>query len=136
MPAVIAEGLFRVDDGRVVLLGSRRRSTGAVKFPAERQELFDGIDEIDSLELSTGGTLYTFTTQEFVPPLPYRGKRGEDFRPYVVGFVELPEGLMVETLIVNSPVDGLRIGQRMVATTTTFETAEGESLLTYAFRPA
>ena len=136
MTEVIAPGLFRVDGEQVVLLGSRRRSSGAVKFPAERAELFEGLDEIDPVELSSEGTLYTFTTQEFVPPLPYQGKRGDEFRPYVVGFVELPEGLMVESLIVGADAGHLRIGQRMVATTTTFETADGESLLTYAFQPA
>ena len=135
--ALISEGLFRVDGDRAVLLGSRRRSTGAVKFPAERPELFDGTDDIEPLELSTEGTLFTFTTQEFAPPLPYKGKRAPDeFRPYVVGYVELAEGLLVETLIVGAAANDLRIGQPMVSTTTTLETADGQSFLTFAFRPA
>lgn len=71
MTALIADGLFRVENEQVVLLGSRRRSTGSVKFPAERQELFEGVDYIEPLALSGEGTLYTFTTQEFAPPLPY-----------------------------------------------------------------
>jgi uncharacterized OB-fold protein len=137
MSALIAEGLFRVDGDKVVLLGSRRRSTGAVKFPAERPELFDGIDEIEPLELSTQGTLFTFTTQEFAPPLPYKGKRGPgEFQPYVVGYVELPEGLLVETLIVGADASNLRIGQPMVSTISTLDTADGQSFVTYAFSPA
>jgi uncharacterized OB-fold protein len=141
MTAVIAEGLFRVDGERAVLLASRRRSSGAVKFPAERPELFDGDsdiqDDIEPIELSTEGTLYTYTTQEFAPPLPYKGNRDpETFQPYVVGFVELPEGVLVETLIVGATAAELRIGQPLVSTTTTLETAEGQSLLTFAFRPA
>lgn len=141
MTALIAEGLFRVDGERAVLFASRRRSSGAVKFPAERPELFDGDPEmqedIESIELSTEGTLYTYTTQEFAPPLPYKGNRDpKAFQPYVVGFVELPEGVLVETLIVGANVAELRIGQSLVSTTTTLETAEGESLVTFAFRPA
>ncbi|ORV50483.1 hypothetical protein AWC03_22960 [Mycobacterium europaeum] len=137
MSALINEGLFRVDGDRSVLFGSRRRSTDVVKFPAERPELFDGTDDIEPIELSTEGTLYTYTTQEFAPPLPYKGHRSpEKFRPYVVGFVELPEGLLVEALIVGASSDALRIGQPMVSTTTTLETADGQSFLTYAFRPA
>lgn len=58
------------------------------------------------------------------------------FQPYVVGFVELAEGVLVETLIVDATADELRIGQRLVSTTTTLETADGQSLLTFAFRPA
>jgi uncharacterized OB-fold protein len=137
MSTLITEGLFRVDGDRAVLFGSRRRSSGVVKFPAERPELFDGTDDIEKIELSTEGTLYTYTTQEFAPPLPYKGHRSaENFRPYVVGFVELPEGLLVEALIVDTSADALRIGQPMVSTTTTLETADGQSLSTYAFRPA
>jgi uncharacterized protein len=141
MTALITEGLFRVDGDRAVLFASRRRSSGVVKFPAERPELFDGSPDtqadIESLELSTEGTLYTFTTQEFAPPLPYKGNRSPDaFRPYVVGFVELAEGLLVESLIIGASPAELRIGESLVSTTTTLETADGETFLTYAFRPA
>ncbi|BBX94266.1 MULTISPECIES: Zn-ribbon domain-containing OB-fold protein [Mycolicibacterium] len=141
MTTLITEGLFRIDGDRAVLFASRRRSTGAVKFPAERPELFDGApdiqDDIEAIELSTEGTLYTYTTQQFAPPLPYKGNRSpEVFKPYVVGFVELAEGLLVETLIIGAEPADLRIGQRLVSTTTTLETADGKSLVTFAFRPA
>jgi uncharacterized protein len=141
MTDLITGGLFRVDGERAVLFGSRRRSSGVVKFPAERPELFDGSPDtqadIESLELSTEGTLYTFTTQEFPPPLPYKGNRDpKTFRPYIVGFVELEEGLLVESLIIDAAAGDLRIGQPMVSATTTLETEAGESLLTFAFRPA
>lgn len=141
MTTLITEGLFRVDGDRAVLFASRRRSSGAVKFPAERPELFDGAreiqEDIEAIELSTEGTLYTYTTQEFAPPLPYKGDRSPNvFKPYVVGFVELAEGVLVETLIVGAdPVD-LRIGQPLVSTTTTLVAADGTSSLTFAFRPA
>jgi uncharacterized OB-fold protein len=141
MTTLITEGLFRVDGDRAVLFGSRRRSSGVVKFPAERPELFDGAPEIqediEAIELSTEGTLYTYTTQEFPPPLPYKGNRDPKvFQPYVVGFVELAEGVLVETLIVGAAGDQLKIGQALVSTTTALETEDGRSLVTFAFRPA
>ncbi|ABK67946.1 Zn-ribbon domain-containing OB-fold protein [Mycobacterium avium] len=141
MTNLIADGLFRIDGDRAVLLGSRRRSTGVVKFPAERPELFDGSpdtqEDIEPIELSTEGTLYTFTTQEFAPPLPYKGSRDPKiFRPYIVGFIELAEGVLVESLIIDAAAAELQIGQRMVSATTTLETEAGESFLTFAFRPA
>ncbi|NDJ87974.1 MULTISPECIES: Zn-ribbon domain-containing OB-fold protein [Mycolicibacter] len=141
MSTLITEGLFRVEGDRAVLFGSRRRSTGVVKFPAERAELFDGAPDIQAdiepIELSTEGTLYTYTTQEFVPPLPYKGNRSpEAFQPYAVGFVELAEGVLVETLIVDVDPADLRIGQPLVSTTTTLQTADGQTLLTFGFRPA
>jgi len=138
---LITEGLFYVDGDRAVLFASRRRSSGVVKFPAERPELFDGDpkiqEDIEPIELSTQGTLYTYTTQEFAPPLPYKGDRSPAvFKPYVVGFVELTEGVLVETLIVGAAPAELRIGQPLISTTTTLTTADGQSLLTFAFRPA
>jgi uncharacterized OB-fold protein len=141
MTALITEGLFRVDGERTVLFASRRRSSGVIKFPAERPELFDGDaeiqDDIEAIELSTEGTLYTYTTQEFPPPLPYKGNRDPKvFKPYVVGFVELAEGVLVETLIVDATPAELRIGQPLVSTTTTLQSADAEPVLTFAFRPA
>jgi uncharacterized OB-fold protein len=140
MPTLITEGLFRIHDDRAVLFASRRRSSGVVKFPAERAELFDGDPEIqgdiEAIELSTEGTLYTYTTQQFPPPLPYKGIRDpKAFTTYVVGFVELPEGVLVESLIVGAVADQLAIGQPLVSTTTTLETEDGRSLVTFAFRP-
>lgn len=141
MTQLIADDLFRVDGDRAVLLGSQRRSTGVVKFPAERPELYDANpavqEDIEPIELPTVGTLYTFTTQEFPPPLPYKGSRSPDaFQPYIVGFIELDGRVLVESLILGASASELRIGQPMVSTTTTFETEAGETLLTYAFSPA
>lgn len=141
MTTLITEGLFRVDGERTVLFASRRRSSGVVKFPAERPELFDGDpeiqDDIEVIELSTQGTLYTYTTQQFPPPLPYKGNRDpKTFQPYVVGFVELPEGVLVESLIIGATPDQLTIGQALVSTMTTLQTEDDRSLTTFAFRPA
>ena len=140
MTQLIADNLFRLDGDRAVLQGSRRRSTGVVKFPAERPELFNANPDIQAdielIDLPTEGTLFTFTSQQFAPPLPYRGRRSPDvFQPYLVGFIEL-ERVLVESLIIGVESAELRIGQPMVSCTTTFETESGESLLTYAFRPA
>jgi uncharacterized protein len=136
MTQMIAEGLFRLDDDKAVLIGSRRTAGGAVRFPAEPDVLFEDDDAPELIELSTEGTLYTFTTQQFPPPLPYKGNRDPDgFMPYVVGYVELGEGLLVESLIVGANTEELRIGQAMTTTTTTLETGDGQTLLTYAFTP-
>jgi uncharacterized OB-fold protein len=136
MSVLIAEGLFRIEGDRAVLLGSRRRATGHVKFPAERPELTEGYEDLEMLELSTEGRLFTFTTQEFPPPHPYKGDRSpEGFRPYVVGYVELLDGVLVESLIVGAGAEDLRIGQRLVSTTTTLQFTDGE-VVTFAFTPA
>lgn len=48
----------------------------------------------------------------------------------------MAEGLLVESLIVGATASDLRIGQSLVSTTTTLDTADGQSFLTFAFRPA
>ena len=140
MTNLITEGLFRVDGERAVLLGSRRASTGVAKFPAERPELFDANPDIQAdiepIELSTEGTLYTFTTQEFAPPLPYKGNRdAKTFKPYVVGFIELPEGLLVETLIIDVSPAISRSANRWSQRPQRWRQKTGETFTTFAFRP-
>ncbi|EUA23499.1 hypothetical protein I553_5192 [Mycobacterium xenopi 4042] len=44
--------------------------------------------------------------------------------------------MLVEALIVGADAGDLQLGQPMVSTTTVFETADGNSFLTYAFTPA
>ncbi len=50
--------------------------------------------------------------------------------------MELAEGVLVESLIIDASAGDLRIGQPMVSATTTLQTEAGQSLLTFAFRPA
>ena len=66
----------------------------------------------------------------------YKGNRDPKvFQPYVVGFVELAEGVLVESLIIGATPGQPKIGQRLRSTTTTLETSDGKSLVTFAFRP-
>ena len=135
MTTMIAEGLFRVDGEDVVLLGSRRASSGVVKFPAERAELFEGLDDIETVELSTHGTLYTFPRRSSFRRCRTRASAVRISAPTWWGLSNSRKG-MVEGLIVGADAADLRIGQAMKSTTTTFETGDGQELLTYAFTPA
>jgi uncharacterized OB-fold protein len=57
--------------------------------------------------LSGRGTLWTWTVQRFPPKSPpYEGT----FRPFAIGYVELPEGVRVEAIL---DVDEPYIGQPM-----------------------
>ena len=86
--------------------------------------------------LSPRGTLWTWTVQNFVPPRPpYKGPV-EDFAPYGVGYVELPEGIRIETRLTESEPEKLRIGMEMQLVIETFSTDEwGRQLMCFAFRP-
>jgi uncharacterized OB-fold protein len=110
MGVPVADGLFTWPDERPRLIGSRHPQTGAVSFPAADA----GAGE-ERILLSRTGTLFTWTTQQFVPPAPpYAGETDpESFVPYAVGYVELPEGVLVEGRLTESDPDKLTIGQEM-----------------------
>jgi uncharacterized OB-fold protein len=66
------------------------------------------------------------------PPEYYKGPV-----PYAEGFVELPEGVRVETLFTDCNFDDLRIGMDMEMVVERLqEDEEGNEILSYKFRPA
>jgi len=134
----VAEGLFTCSDGPPRLIASRHRKTGAISFPAGQ-----ATDHVEQVLLSRTGRLFTWTTQEFVPPSPpYTGDTdAESFAPYAVGYVELPEGILIEGRLTESDPERLAIGQEMelvlVPFRTELATAEqpGREVVTFAFAP-
>jgi uncharacterized OB-fold protein len=93
----VVEGLFTeepVGEGR--LLAGRCPRCGASFFPKQwsfcRNPACEGR-ELDDVELSTRGTLWSFTENRFAPPPPYPAT--EPFEPYGVAAVELAEEQMV-----------------------------------------
>jgi len=115
------DGLFRVGDDGVHLIASRSSRSEFLVFPAEPGQ--------ETVELSTSGTLYTWTSQEFVPPAP--AITDGEFRSYGVGYVEFPEGILVEGRLTTCDPAELPIGGPMRVITIPF--AGGE---TAAFTPA
>ncbi|QIX53774.1 OB-fold domain-containing protein [Rhodococcus sp. DMU1] len=114
--------LFRVDGDSVYLLASRSSTSDHLVFPAEAGR--------EVVELGPEGRLYTWTSQEFPPPSPPALPDG-DFRPFGVGYVEFPQGLLVEGRLTTCNPDELTIGGRMRVVLVPF--AGGEI---FAFAPA
>jgi len=132
----VADGLFTWRDEHPRLIASRHRETGAVTFPAE-----PAGDEVEEILLSRTGRLFTWTTQQFVPPAPpYTGDTDpESFTPYAVGYVELPEGVLVEGRLTESDPERLAIGQEMELVLIPFRTEPGphgdQDVLTFGWEP-
>jgi hypothetical protein len=78
------------------LLGGRCPSCGATFFPKQwsfcRNPSCVGAD-LDDVELSTRGTLWSFTDNRYSPPPPFPAT--EPFEPYGVAAVELADEQMV-----------------------------------------
>ena len=133
----IADGVFTWPASRPRLLGARCGECGTHTFPAQSGCPRCGSEAMAVVELADRGTLYTYTTQEFLPKWPYAGPETEtDFAGYTVGYVELPGEVMVETRVVGIAPDRLRIGMPLRLVIVPFRTdPDGAEVLTYAFAP-
>lgn len=133
MPRPISEGLFTLSDPPR-LIGARRISDGRIVFPAP-----DGPEgqHYERVDLSPKGALWSFTVQRFRPKSPpYTGDDDEKtFKPFAVGYVELPGEVIVEGRIVTDDFSSLRVGQPMTLTLVPFRRADGSEVVTYAFQP-
>lgn len=131
--APIAEGLFEVADGSPRLIGGRRKSDGKMVFPLPAGP--EGAN-FDAVRLSPEGTLWSFTIQRFRPKSPpYAGAEDEPgFRPYALGYVELPGEVIVESRLETQDFAALKVGQPMRLKLVPFHRTGGD-VLTYAFEP-
>lgn len=113
----VVEGLFREDaDGGAHLQGGRCPRCGASFFPKQwsfcRNPACAGTT-LDDVELSTRGTLWSFTDNRYAPPPPYPAR--DPFEPYGVAAVELAEEQMIVLgqLAAGTDAATLSVGQPM-----------------------
>jgi uncharacterized protein len=113
----VIEGLFREGEGgEGHLLGGRCPTCGAYFFPKQwsfcRNPACDG-GQLDDVELSSRGTLWSFTDNRYAPPPPYPAR--EPFEPYGVAAVELGDEQMIVLGQVagGTDVERLAVGDTM-----------------------
>lgn len=136
-PAPIDPSIASWDTDQPQLFGGRCSACDTVTFPRLDGCPKCGSDSIAEAPLSRRGTLWTWTTQGFLPKHPYAGPETEEnFAPFLLGYVALPEGVMVEGPLVDTDVDDIGIGQAMELTVVEAPTRDGGSVRTFAFRPA
>jgi uncharacterized OB-fold protein len=93
---------------------------------------------MEDIELPRRGTLWTFTTQEFIPKSPPYAvvETLATFKPYAVGYVAFPGLLKVEGRIDTDDISALAIDMEMETVVVPFhQDDEGNDVMTFAFRP-
>ena len=117
------------------LIGGRRKADGRVVFPLPTGPEAENYDRV---QLSPNGSLWSFTVQRFRPKSPPYAGADDDrsFKPYALGYVELPGEVIVEARLDTDDFATLKIGQAMRLVLVPFHKAEGGDALTFAFRPA
>ena len=134
----IQEGLFTWPSAEPRLIGSKCNQCGEVAFPAQNSCSACCVQVSVNIELSTTGTLWSWTIQGFPPKSPpyARQETPESFVPYGVGYVELPEKVLVETRLTQNNPEKLEIGMPMELVIERFmEDAEGNDVMCFAFKP-
>jgi uncharacterized protein len=134
----IHPGLFTWPAERPQLLGSRCNHCGQVAFPAQDSCRACSRRDTQIIPLGDRGTLWTWTIQSFMPKPPYNsGESAETFRPYGVGYVEMPGGVRVEARLRENQPGQLRIGMDMQLVIEKFRTDDsGNELMQFTFRVA
>jgi uncharacterized OB-fold protein len=134
----IQEGLFTWPSERPRLIGSKCNQCGEVAFPAQTSCSACCLQDCRNIELSTTGKLWSWTIQGFPPKSPpyARQETPQSFVPYGVGYVELPEKVIVETRLTRNNPDNLEIGMAMqLVIEKLMEDAQGNDIMCFAFKP-
>lgn len=133
----IAEGLFTWPSNDPRLLGSKCDNCGVVTFPAQSGCPACCGDQTTTIEMERRGTLWTWTIQGFLPNKPpYDGPETPDtFRPFGVGYVELPSQVRVQTRIKTADVANLKIGMDMELVVEKYIERDGKDVVSYFFTP-
>ena len=111
----VVDGLF-TEESTPRLLGGRCPRCHATYFPKQwsfcRNPACEGAT-LEDAELSTRGTLWSFTDNRYAPPAPYPAR--EPFEPYGVAAVELADEQMVVLgqLATGTDVTSLSLGDAM-----------------------
>ncbi|MBW2388678.1 MAG: Zn-ribbon domain-containing OB-fold protein [Deltaproteobacteria bacterium] len=134
----VQEGLFTWPSDEPQLIASRCSACGDVAFPRQQSCPDCSSDDVDEILLSRRGTVWTWTIQNFPPPIPpYAGSGDRDtFVPYGVAYIELPEGIRVEARLTENDPEKLSIGMEMELVVEKFASDDdGNELVTFAFKP-
>lgn len=135
----IAADLFTWPAEEPALVGGRCAECARFTFPLRDGCPYCGATAMARHELDRHGTLWSWTSQGFLPKPPYNGQLAdpENFTPWYVGLVEIPGQLRVESLLVDCDQDSLAFGMPMRLVVVPFRREEdGREIVTFAFAPA
>ena len=133
----INEFVLDINGAKPHLIGGRCANCGNYTFPISPGCPKCAGSDIEAAILGTDGTLWAWTVQGFPPKSPpYLGANDpEQFEPFGVGYVELPE-VIVEARLTESEPAKLREGMAMSLTLERlFTNDDGDDVMTFAFSP-
>ncbi len=132
------EGLFTMPPEEPRLIGNRCKSCDSIFFPKVescRNPYCKKTEPLEEVAFGSKGKLFTFTVNYFQPPAPYHAP--DPFVPYANGWIELPEGVRVHTMIAPGYDEkSLKIGMEMeLIIDKLYEDAEGNEVMSWKYKP-
>jgi uncharacterized OB-fold protein len=126
-PTVLKVGSTKEGD---VLIGSKCKICGRYFFPQRKRCGYCAEPTTEVLELSKEGMLSSYSLSTKKP------KYSLIEPPYILGEVEIPEGILIYTVISTKSPGELKIGQRVKLDTVEIKKDEvGRSIIAYCFTP-
>ena len=101
------DGLLTAIDGKPHLVGGRCGQCATDTFPRQASCPRCGSEVIASVELSSRGSVWTWTVQRFAPKPPFR--QPSKYEPFALAYVDLGT-VRVESRLAGKAVDSWRIG--------------------------
>lgn len=124
-PVPFRADVLEIEDDGVHLIGSRCDGCGALACPPRRVCATCRSTRLSRVRLGGSGRLYTYAIVRQAPK--------EFPTPYVIGYVDLDEGVRVFTRVLPGPERDLRLGMPM--TLRAAPQPDGATVA-YAFAPA
>ena len=134
----IRDDILELTDDGPRLIGCRCKDCDNHVFPYTKGCARCTGSNMERVTLGTRGKLWAWTIQGFPPKAPpYMGETDPTkFRPYGVGYVELPGQVKVETRLTESDPLKLQSGLPMELTTLPLcKDDDGNDIVTFAFAP-
>jgi len=114
------------------LIASKCPSCSEIFFPRRKICQNCQASNLKEITLNSRGKIFSYTVVMQQPVSNYRGPV-----PYAFGWVELPEGVRVETLYTGCELEDLRIGMDVeLVVETLHHDTEGREIICHKFRPA
>jgi uncharacterized OB-fold protein len=122
------------------LIGTRCVDSGTYFFPPERvMSRAPGFadSELVEVELSTTGTLWSYTDAQYQPPAPFVAPT-DPYQPYCLAAVELAEERLVVLgqVVAGVTVEDLQVGMPMELVADALDTDGERTVVVWKWRPA
>ena len=129
----VKQGLYKIpvsENEKPALIGCHCPSCGETLFP--KRDICQNCQSanLEEITLSRRGKIYSFTIVMQRPASCYKG-----IVPYAFGWVELPDGLRIESLYTGCDLDDLFIGMKVEMVLERLHEEGDNQVVCHKFRP-